>query len=90
MVVVTCRARPMKRSFLTCGLLALAVMPVGAGGQLKMAVSPAHSFPATFSLEMRDLPAGDYRVVGIMKDGAGHERSLAYQDVKVLGFGIGG
>ena len=132
MVVLTCRARAMKRSFLICGLLALAAMPVGAGGQLKMTVSPAHSFapavlrvrvsiepnavnrsleviadgdqfyrsseiqldgdhsPATFNLEMRDLPAGDYRVVGILKDGAGHERSLASQDVKVLGFGIGG
>jgi hypothetical protein len=115
-----------------CGLLALAATPVGAGDQLKMAVSPAHSFapavlrvrvsiepnavnrsleviadgdqfyrsseiqldgdhsPATFTLEMRDVPEGDYRVVGILKDGAGHERSLAYQNVKVLGFGIGG
>jgi len=122
----------MKRLLLMCGLLALAAMPVGAGDQLKMAVSPTHSFapavpsvrvsiepstanrslevvadgdqfyrsseiqlegdhsPATFNLEMRDLPAGDYRVVGILKDGAGHERSLVYQDVKILGFGIGG
>jgi hypothetical protein len=46
--------------------------------------------PATFNLEMRDLPEGDYRVVGILKDGAGHERSLVYQNVKVLGLGIGG
>jgi hypothetical protein len=46
--------------------------------------------PATFNLEMRDLPEGDYRVVGILKDGAGHQRSLVYQDVKVLGLGIGG
>ena len=132
MAVVTCRARGMKKLFLICGLLALAAMPAGAGGQLKMTVSPAHSFapavlrirvsiepnavnrsleviadgdqfyrsseiqldgdhsPATFNLEMRDLPAGDYRVVGILKDGAGHERSLTSQDVKVLGFGIGG
>ena len=130
--VVTCREQAMKRLLLICGLLALAAMPVGAGDQLKMAVSPAHSFapavlrvrvsiepsaanrsleviadgdqfyrsseiqlegdhsPATFNLEMRDVPEGDYRVVGILKDGAGHERSLVYQDVKVLGFGVGG
>ena len=46
--------------------------------------------PATFNLEMRDLPEGDYRVVGILKDGTGRERSLVYQNVKVLGLGIGG
>jgi len=122
----------MKRLLLICGLLPLAAMPVGAGDQLKMTVSPAHSFapavlrvrvsiepsaanrsleviadgdqfyrsseiqlegdhsPATFNLEMRDLPEGDYRVVGILKDGAGHERSLVSRDVRVLGLGIGG
>ena len=122
----------MKRLLFVCGLLALAAIPVGAGDQLKMAVSPAHAFapavlrvrvsiepsaanrsleviadgdqfyrsseiqlegdhsPATFNLEMRDLPEGDYRVVGILKDGAGRERSLVYQDVKIIGLGIGG
>ena len=121
----------MKRLLFLSGLLVLVAIPVGAGGQLKMAVSPAHSFapavlrvrvsiepsavnrsleviadgdqfyrsseiqlegdhsPATFNLEMRDLPAGDYRVTGVLKDGAGHERWLVYQDVKVIGFGIG-
>ena len=122
----------MKRLLFVCGLLALAAMPVVAGDQLRLAVSPAHAFapavlrvrvsiepsaanrsleviadgdqfyrsseiqlegdhsPATFNLEMRDLPEGDYRVVGILKDGAGRERSLVYQDVKIIGLGIGG
>ena len=99
----------MKRLLLIGGLLALAAMPAGAGDQLKMAVSPAHSFapavlrvrvgiepsaanrsleviadgdqfyrsseiqlegdhsPATFNLELRDLPEGAYRVVGILE-----------------------
>jgi hypothetical protein len=122
----------MKNLSLICGVLALAAMPVGAGDQLKMTVSPAHSFapavlrvrvslepsaanrsleviadgdqfyrsseiqlegdhsPATFNLEMKDLPEGAYRVVGILKDGSGRERSVVYQDVRVIGFGIGG
>ena len=122
----------MKRLLLIGGLLALAALPARAGDQLKMTVSPAHSFapavlrvrvsiqpsaanrsleviadgdqfyrsseiqlegdqsPATFNLELKDLPEGHYRVVGILKDGAGHERSLVYQEVNVIGFGIGG
>jgi hypothetical protein len=46
--------------------------------------------PAAFNLELKDLPEGHYRVVGILKDGTGHERSLVYQEVNVIGMGIGG
>src|ERR1700741_3302353 len=47
--------------------------------------------PATFNLEIKAVPEGDYRVVGILRDGAAHQRSIAYQDVTVLGpGGIGG
>lgn len=122
----------MTRLLTICGVLALAAMPVGAGDQLKMTVSPAHAFapavlrvrvsiepsaanrsleviadgdqfyrsseiqlegdqsPATFNLEMKDLPEGAYRVVGILKDGSGRERSVVSQDIRVIGFGIGG
>ena len=47
--------------------------------------------PATFNLEIKAVPEGDYRVVGILRDGAAHQRSIVYQDVTVLGAGgIGG
>ena len=123
----------MKKLLLICGLLAIVTRPAGARDQLKLAVSPAHSFapallriqvriapsvenrsleiiadsatfyrsseiqlegdrsPATFNLEMKAVPEGDYRVVGILRDGAGHQRSMVYQDVTVIGpGGIGG
>jgi hypothetical protein len=122
-----------KKLLLICGLLAIVKWPTGAGDQLKLAVSPAHSFapallriqvriapsvenrsleiiadsatfyrsseiqlegdpsPATFNLEMKAVPEGDYRVVGILRDGTGHQRSMVYQDVTVIGpGGIGG
>jgi hypothetical protein len=41
--------------------------------------------PATISLELRSVPVGNYRVVGILRDRAGHERSMVYQDVRVVG-----
>ena len=123
----------MKKLLLTCGLLAMVTRPAGAGDQLKLAVSPAHSFapallriqvrlapsaenrsleviadsarfyrsgeiqlegdrsPATFNLEMKAVPEGDYRVVGVVRDGAGRQRSIVYQEVTVIGPGsIGG
>ena len=123
----------MKKLLLICGLLAMVTRPAGAGDQLKLAVSPAHSFapallrvqvrlapnvdnrsleiiadsatfyrstaiqlegdrsPATFNLEMKAVPEGDYRVVGILRDGTGRQRSMVYQDVSVMGPGnIGG
>jgi hypothetical protein len=47
--------------------------------------------PATFNLEIKAVPEGDYRVVGILRDGAARQRSIVYQDVTVLGpGGIGG
>ena len=46
--------------------------------------------PATINLEFRNLPEGDYQVVGILKDRAGHERSMVNQEVRVIGTGIGG
>jgi hypothetical protein len=46
--------------------------------------------PATFNLEMRSLPEGEYRVSGILRDRTGHERSMVYEDVRVIGNGIGG
>ena len=119
----------MKKLLLICGLLAIVTWPAGAGDQLKLAVSPAHSFapaflriqvrvapsvenrsleiiadsatfyrsseiqlegdqsPATFNLEIKAVPDGTYRVVGILRDGAGHQRSIVYQDVTVIGPG---
>jgi hypothetical protein len=112
---------------LICGVLALVALPVDAGEQLKIAVSPAQSFapallrvrvrmepsvdnrsleviadsgefyrssefqlegdrsPSTIDLELRGVPEGDYRVVGILKDRAGHERSMVSQVVRVIG-----
>jgi hypothetical protein len=117
----------MKKLLLICGLLAMATRPAGAGDQLKLAVSPAHSFapallriqvrvapsaenrsleiiadsasfyrsseiqlegdrsPATFNLEIKAVPEGSYRVVGILRDGMGHQRSMIYRDVTVFG-----
>jgi len=117
----------MKKVLLICGLLAMVTRPAGAGDQLKLAVSPAHSFapallriqvrvapsvenrsleiiadsetfyrsseiqlegdrsPATFNLEIKAVPEGNYRVVGILRDGLGHQRSMTYHDVTVLG-----
>jgi hypothetical protein len=46
--------------------------------------------PATFQIELRDVPEGEYRVLGVLRDPAGHERSMVYKDVRVIGFGIGG
>jgi hypothetical protein len=126
-------ARVMKKLLLICGLFAMVTRQAGAGDQLKLAVSPAHSFapallriqvriapsvenrsleiiadsatfyrsseiqlegdrsPATFNLEMKAAPEDDYRVVGILSDGTGHQRSTVYQDVTVIGpGGIGG
>jgi hypothetical protein len=41
--------------------------------------------PATMNLELRGVPVGNYRVVGILRDREGHERSMAYKDVRVIG-----
>lgn len=46
--------------------------------------------PATFQIELRDVPEGEYRVVGVLRDPSGRERSMVYKDVRVIGFGIGG
>ena len=101
----------MKRLLLMCGLLALAAMPVGAGDQLKMAVSPTHSFaPAVPSVRVSIEPSTANRPLEVVADGDQfyrnseiqlegdrspatfnlEMRSLVYQDVKILGFGIGG
>jgi hypothetical protein len=40
--------------------------------------------PPTISLEMRNLPGGDYEVRGVLIDSAGHERSVR-KEVIVLG-----
>ena len=119
--------RPLRVALLICGVLALVALPVDAGEQLKIAVSPAQSFapallrvrvrvepsvdnrsleviadsgefyrsseiqlegdrsPATIDLELRGVPEGDYRVVGILKDRTGHERSMVSQVVRVIG-----
>jgi hypothetical protein len=117
----------MRNAFFICGFIALVALPVHAGEQLNIAVSPAHSFapallsvrvriepsvenqsleviadsgsfyrsseiqlegdrsPATINLELRSVPEGDYRVVGILRDRAGRERSMVFQDVRVIG-----
>ena len=41
--------------------------------------------PATISLELRSVPEGNYRVIGILRDGKGHQRSTVYRDVRVIG-----
>jgi len=41
--------------------------------------------PATMNIELRGVPVGNYRVVGILRDREGHERSMVYRDVKVIG-----
>src|SRR5258705_7616290 len=118
---------PLRFAFLICGVFALVALPVDAGEQLKIEVSPAQSFApallrvrvriepsadnrsleviadsgefyrsseiqlegdrseATIDLELRSVPQGDYRVVAILKDGSGHERSMVSQVVKVIG-----
>ena len=41
--------------------------------------------PRTFSLEIRNLPGGDYDVRGALIDSAGHERAAVREQVIVLG-----
>jgi len=43
--------------------------------------------PRTISLEMRNLPGGDYDVRGALIDGAGREQSAVHRQVIVLGSG---
>jgi hypothetical protein len=45
--------------------------------------------PATFEIQLRDVPQGEYRVLGVLRDPLGHERSMVYKDVRVIGFGLG-
>jgi hypothetical protein len=40
--------------------------------------------PATINFEFRSVPEGEYQVVGVLKDSAGHERSIAHNQVRVL------
>jgi len=40
--------------------------------------------PAAVNLEFPSLPEGNYRVVGILKDGAGHDRSIAHERVRII------
>ena len=48
----------MKKLFLICGLLAMVTRPAGAGDQLKLAVSPVHSFaPALLRIQVRIAPS---------------------------------
>jgi hypothetical protein len=117
----------MRHALFICGFIALVALPVDAGEQLKIAISPAHSFapallrvrvriepsvenrsleviadsggfyrsseiqlegdraPLFVELELRSVPEGEYRVVGILRDRTGRERSLVYQDVRVFG-----
>ena len=42
--------------------------------------------PATIYFEFPGVPQGEYAFVGIVRDSAGHERSIARHQVKVLGF----
>ena len=44
--------------------------------------------PATTYLEYPNLPGGDYQIVGVLKDGAAHQRSIARDHVRVIGSGI--
>jgi hypothetical protein len=41
--------------------------------------------PATINLEFPRLPEGNYRVVGILKDSTGHDRSIARERVRIIG-----
>jgi hypothetical protein len=45
--------------------------------------------PATIHLEFRGVPAGEYAVVGVLKDQFGHDRSIARSQATVMPSGIG-
>ena len=40
--------------------------------------------PATSYLEYPNLPGGDYQIVGVLRDQAGHERSIAREHIRVI------
>jgi len=46
--------------------------------------------PATIQFQFRAMPAGDYDVVGILKDRSGHKRSIVHSQVHVIATGSGG
>ena len=70
----------MKNMLLICGLLALAAMPAGAGDQLKMAVSPAHSFAsAVLRVRVSIEPSDANRSLEVIADGDQFYRSSEMQ-----------
>jgi hypothetical protein len=42
--------------------------------------------PVTIYFEFPGVPEGEYDIIGIVKDAAGHERSSVRHQVRVLGF----
>jgi hypothetical protein len=45
--------------------------------------------PATIYFEFPGVPQGEYEFVGIVRDSVGHERSIARNQVTVIGFDDG-
>lgn len=118
-----------KHLLVACWFVIVTIVPVLAGGQLKISVNPSFSYapavfrvrmsvppdeanrylelvadgdqfyrsseielegmrsPVMFYFELKDIPEGDYRVSGTVKDRTGRERSTVYQEVKVIGLG---
>ena len=43
--------------------------------------------PKTIEVEFREVPEGEYDILGIVKDGAGHQRFAARRSANVIGPG---
>jgi hypothetical protein len=66
----------MKATLMLTMFLALATIHAGGGEQLKLAVSPAHSFaPSNLSIRARVVPHGENRGLQIVAESAAFYRS---------------
>jgi hypothetical protein len=71
---------PLRFVLLICGVLALVALPIDAGEQLKIEVSPAQSFaPAFLRVRVRIEPSGDNRSLEVIADSGGFYRSSETQ-----------
>ena len=43
--------------------------------------------PKTIEVEFRSVPEGEYDILGVVKDGAGHQRFAARRSANVIGYG---
>jgi hypothetical protein len=44
--------------------------------------------PRIVALDFRGVPSGEYEILGVLTDGAGHERASARQEVTVISSGF--